>query len=51
MIYASILGLLIEVIQVILHRGIFDTADIILYMIGIIISKYVYNFLFKKSKN
>lgn len=51
MIYASILGLLIEVIQVILHRGIFDTADIILYIIGIIISKYVYSLLFKKSKN
>lgn len=50
MIYALILGLLIEVLQVVLHRGIFDTADIILYVIGIIISKYLYSFLFKKNK-
>lgn len=49
MIAALMFGFLVEILQAVLHRGIFDAADITLYLIGIILGECVYAALRKKS--
>lgn len=44
-----VLSLLIEILQVIFHRGIFDICDILLYLIGIFIGVLVLRFLNSKK--